>query len=145
MVAGEVPDKLHEQLDVDDVVQEVLVLQLLGWEVADGLLVAAGAVAVLRDDGVLDHFALLADEVLHLVLDEASVHEVYESSLDVVLVQRVPAVWAIAAPGSSNRLEAVQLRRKVEAIVALEAWVTADVEVEAMAAAVADHVRDHQD
>lgn len=145
VVAGEVPHQLHEQLDVDHVVQQVLVLQLLRWEIADCLLEAASAVAVLRHDGVLDHLALLADKVLHLILDEAPVHEIYEAALDVVPVQRVPTVWVLAAPAASDLLGAVHVVREVPRVVALKARVAADVEVEAVAAAVTDDVGDDQD
>jgi hypothetical protein len=69
MVRRKVTQQLHEQLDVDQVVQQVLVLQLVGLNVSNGLLVSARALAVPWNYGVLDHLALLANEVLDLVLD----------------------------------------------------------------------------
>jgi len=73
VVTSEVPDELHEELDVCHLVQEVLVSQFVWLLVADCLQIGTGAVAVLADDGVLHHVALFALQVLHLVGDQSAI------------------------------------------------------------------------
>lgn len=67
VVVCEVSHQLHEELDVSHLVQQVLVPQLLRLLVADGLHVGSSAFAVFAHDGVLDHGALLALQILHLI------------------------------------------------------------------------------
>lgn len=86
MVGCKVTKQLHEQLDVDQVVQQVLVLQLVRLNVSNSLLKSTGAITIPRNNGILNHLALQAYEVLYLVLDKSSIDKVDKSSFDVVLV-----------------------------------------------------------
>ena len=63
----EVPQQLREEADVGLRVQQVLVAQLLGLLVADGLLEGRCAGAALVHEAVVDHVAHRALQVLHLV------------------------------------------------------------------------------
>ena len=112
---------------------------------ADRLLVGTGAVAILGHNGVLDHLALLADEILHLVLDEPSVHQVDESALDVVPVQLLLALWVAAEPRAKLLVFSAFRTELVLPVLSVKREVPADVKIETVAAVLTDHVWDHKD
>ena len=96
MIDREIPDQLHEETHVSHVVEKVRVAELLRPLIAQGLLVLARALAVALDDGVLDHLALDAFEILELVAHFSPVAQVDQASLNKALVQGTLTV--LAAP-----------------------------------------------
>lgn len=84
MQATEIAQKLDEQSDVCHLVQQIRVGQLFRGHVAYGLLKLTCALAARAQDGVVDHPAVHALEVLHLVCDHAAVQQIYEALLDLV-------------------------------------------------------------
>jgi len=70
-----VPHELHKQFDVRSLVQQIGVSELLRKLISNSLEICTGAITVLADDRVLDHGALLTNEVLHLVGDKSSIHK----------------------------------------------------------------------
>lgn len=91
MVVGKVSYELHEEVDIGHLIQEILVLEDLGLRLANCLHIRAGTLTVSAHDGIFDHIASFALQVLHLVGDQSPIDQVKQPSLDVELVELVLA------------------------------------------------------
>lgn len=138
MIVGEVAHQSHEDGDVGHLVQEILILQFVGFDVADSLLVGTSTVAILGHNRVLDHLTLLALQILHLVGNESSVDKVEEPVFDVALVQ--DGVTVGAQPAARDCGICVLVNEFV-----VQRGITADVEVAASTASRANHIWDDED
>ena len=135
--------QLHEELDVNEIVEQIWILHFVGLHVADRLLVAAGALAVSGHDGVLNQLALLTSQILNLILNQSPVHQVNEPSLDVRFVQGLGAIRINAQPLLLICIGLLDI--EMSGGIVLDAGVAADVEVETLAAMVADDIGHDED
>lgn len=86
MLLSEIPEQLDEKTDVSHLVHQVLVFQLLRYDVAQCLVERCCALAVATDKAVVNHPARLTLKVLHLVSNHSPIQYLDKTSLNLALV-----------------------------------------------------------
>lgn len=135
VIISKVAQKSHEQPDVGDLVEQILVLQLLRRRVADSLKELASTGAVSAHEAIVDHLAVLTLEILQLVSHDSAVEEVDQSLLNRELVEVCFTVLALPVSDEAFSLIIVNLL--------VDILVSADVEVLRLLANLADDIGYH--